>query len=490
MNTYIGIDLGTSGTKFLLVAADGTILAEYAQSYEVCYPHSGWSEQSPELWYKAALTGLKELLQGQDKSAVKGISFGGQMHGLVVLDKDDNVIRPCILWNDGRTERETEYLNASVGKEKLSAWTGNIAFAGFTAPKLLWMKEHEPENFARIKKIMLPKDYLVYRLSGAFSTDYSDASGTLLLDVRHRRWSMDMCRLCGVTNLQLPKLYDSYRPVGTLKAETAAELGLNADVKVIAGAGDNAAAAVGMGVVGKDGCNVSLGTSGTLFLSATAFAEDKVNALHSFCHADGGWHLMGCILSAASCNAWWSDRILQTSDYAREQAGLEEKMGKNGVYFLPYLMGERSPHNDVNARGVFLGMRADTTRGEMTLAVLEGVAFALRDCLEAARACGVTASVTNICGGGAKSPLWRKIVANVLDMQVRVPETEQGPSFGAAILAMVGCGEYSTVKAATDCIVRVRETISPDRALAAAYAEKYRVYRALYPALKGVFPQM
>lgn len=282
MNTYIGIDLGTSGTKFLLVAANGEILAENTQSYEVCYPHSGWSEQSPELWYKAALTGLKKLLQGQDKSAVKGISFGGQMHGLVVLDKADNVIRPCILWNDGRTEQQTKYLNEVIGKEKLSEYTGNIAFAGFTAPKILWIKENEPENFAKIAKIMLPKDYLAYKLSGSFCTDYSDASGMLLLDVKNRCWSQKMCDVCGISEQMLPKLYESYEVVGTLKKEIAEELGLSEGVKIIAGAGDNAAAAVGTGVVGEGGCNISLGTSGTLFVSATEYKEDKVNALHSF----------------------------------------------------------------------------------------------------------------------------------------------------------------------------------------------------------------
>ena len=372
MNAYIGVDLGTSGLKMLLVAADGKILAENTQGYPVSYPHPGWSEQEPEDWFSAVLRGLKELLKGQDKALVKGISFGGQMHGLVALDKDDNVIRPAILWNDGRTEAETEYLNEVIGRDKLSAYTGNIAFAGFTAPKLLWMKKHEPENFARIAKIMLPKDYLCYRLSGAFCTDVSDASGMLLLDVRNRRWSKEMCKICGISEQMLPALHESYEAVGTLKADIAKELGLGA-VNVIAGAGDNAAAAVGTGVVGEGGCNISLGTSGTLFVSSAEYKEDKVNALHAFCHADGGWHLMGCILSAASCNSWWVNGILRSDDYKKEQAGLEEKMGKNDVFFLPYLMGERSPHNDVTARGAFIGMRPDTTRGEMTLAMLEGV---------------------------------------------------------------------------------------------------------------------
>ena len=486
MNTYIGIDLGTSGAKFLLVAADGTILAENTQTYPVSYPQSGWSEQNPEDWFAATLRGLKALLAGQDKSLVKGISFGGQMHGLVALDREDNVIRPAILWNDGRTEEETGYLNEAVGKDKLSAWTGNIAFAGFTAPKLLWLKKHEPENFARIAKIMLPKDYLAYKLSGAFSTELSDASGMLLLDVKNRRWSQEMCELCGISEQMLPRLHESYEVVGTLKAEIAEQLGLK-DVKVIAGAGDNAAAAVGTGVVGEGGCNISLGTSGTLFVSSETYKEDKINALHSFCHADGGWHLMGCILSAASCNSWWVNGILQSDDYKKEETGLDECLGKNDVYFLPYLMGERSPHNDVTARGVFIGMRPDTTRGQMTLAMLEGVTFALRDCLEAARKNGAKIGRTKLCGGGAKSKLWRKIVANVMNIPVDIPQTEQGPGFGAAMLAMVGCGEYASVQDAANAIVRVKETALPDAKTAADYESRYRHFTKLYPALKGLF---
>ena len=486
MNLYIGIDLGTSGVKLLLVAADGKILAESTQGYPVSYPHPGWSEQAPEDWFSAVLRGLKELLTGQDKSAVKGISFGGQMHGLVALDKDDNVIRPAILWNDGRTEEETRYLNEVIGKDKLSACTGNIAFAGFTAPKLLWMKKHEPENFARIHKIMLPKDYLAYRLSGAFCTDFSDASGMLLLDVKNRRWSPEMEKVTTMSEDKLPALHESYEAVGTLKAEIADMVGLN-DVKVIAGAGDNAAAAVGTGVVGEGGCNISLGTSGTLFVSSKTYCEDKVNALHSFCHADGGWHLMGCILSAASCNSWWVNGILQSDDYKKEEAGLEEKMGKNDVFFLPYLMGERSPHNDVTARGAFIGMRPDTARGEMTLAMLEGVAFALRDCLEAARKNGAKIPRTKLCGGGAKSKLWRQIIANVMNMPVDIPQTEQGPSYGAAMLAMVGCGEYKTIQEAASAIVRVKETVLPVPEIAAAYEQKYRHFTKFYPALKGLF---
>lgn len=490
MNAYIGIDLGTSGAKFLLVAADGSILAQNTQTYPVSYPQSGWSEQDPEDWYAAALCGIRKLLSGQNAAAVKGISFGGQMHGLVALDERDAVIRPAILWNDGRTEKQTTYLNEVIGKGKLSEYTANIAFAGFTAPKILWMKENEPENFAKIAKIMLPKDYLAYRLCGAHVTDFSDASGMLLLDVKNRRWSAEMCEICGVKEEWLPALKESFSPCGKLKGEIAEQLGLSADVVVCAGAGDNAAAAVGTGTVKDGSCNISLGTSGTVFVSSDAFSVDRQNALHSFCHANGRYHLMGCILSAASCNAWWSDNILHTADYAAEQAGLEETLGKNDVYFLPYLMGERSPHNDVNARGAFLGMRPDTTRKQMTLAVLEGVTFALKDCVEIAKSNGVNISSTRICGGGAKSALWRQIVADVLNIPVERPCVEEGPAYGAAMLAMVGCGEYESVEQAAEKLVRVSCVTMPDPARAALYAERYEVFRTLYPALKESFARM
>lgn len=473
----------------LLVAADGRILSENTQTYPVFYPQTGWSEQNPEDWFAAAMRGISALLEGQDKSSVAGISFGGQMHGLVILDENDEVIRPAILWNDGRSAPQTAYLNEVIGTDALAKYTGNIAFAGFTAPKILWVKENEPQNFAKIAKIMLPKDYLAYRLSGAFCTEYSDASGLLLLDAEKRDWSQKMCDVCGISVQMLPKLYESFSVVGTLKGEIAEAMGLSKEVKVIAGACDNAAAAVGTGVVGEGGCNISLGTSGTLFVSSESYQAPEVHSLHSFCHADGGWHLMGCILSAASCNAWWSDNILKTKDYAAEQAGLEEKMGKNEVFFLPYLMGERTPHNDVNARGAFIGMRPDTGRGDMTLAVLEGVAFALRDCLEEGKAAGAKVERTMLCGGGAKSPLWRKIVANVMNMPVDIPQTEQGPGFGAAMLAMVGCGEYESVRHAAKSIVRVKETILPDEGIARDYEYRYRMFKRMYPALRDIFKQ-
>lgn len=483
---FIGVDLGTSAVKLLLMDENGKICKIVSREYPLYFPHPGWSEQNPEDWFVQSMEGIRELTADCDKSQVQGISFGGQMHGLVALDNQDQVIRPAILWNDGRTGKQTDYLNQMIGKDKLSEYTANIAFAGFTAPKILWMKENEPENFAKICKIMLPKDYLAYKLSGSFCTEYSDASGMLLLDVEHKCWSEEMLGICGITKEQLPKLYESWEVVGTLKKEIAEELGLPESVKVIAGAGDNAAAAVGTATVGDGGCNISLGTSGTLFISSKKFGVDENNALHSFAHADGNYHLMGCMLSAASCNKWWMDEILKTKAYQEEQAGIT-KLGENRVFYLPYLMGERSPHNDPDARAAFIGMSMDTTREDMTQAVLEGVAFGLRDSLEVARSIGVSPERTKICGGGAKSPLWRKIIANVMNMKVDIIESEEGPGYGAAILAAVGCGVFSSVEEAAKKLVKIVATEEPDPELTAKYEERYQKFRKLYPALKGMF---
>lgn len=483
---YIGVDLGTSAVKLLLMNEAGHIEKIVSREYPLSFPHSGWSEQNPYDWYDKTLDGLKELLSECDKSLVDGISFGGQMHGLVTLDAQDEVVRPAILWNDGRTTEETAYLNEQIGRERLTGYTANIAFAGFTAPKILWMQKNEPDLWAKVKKIMLPKDYLAYRLSGTFCTDYSDASGMLLMDVKNKCWSKEMMEICHVSREQLPDLYESFEVVGTLKKEIASELGVPETVKVIAGAGDNAAAAVGTGTVGANHCNLSLGTSGTLFVSSDKFGVDEHNALHSFAHADGGYHLMGCMLSAASCNKWWMDEILKTKDYAGEQNGIQT-LGENQVFYLPYLMGERSPHNNPDARAMFVGMSMDTTREDMTLAVLEGVAFGLRDSLEVARSLGIRIDSSRICGGGAKSPLWRQIIAAVMNVKLEIIESEEGPGYGAAILAAVGCGTFESVESACEKLVKVIDTVEPDPELVQKYEEKYQKFKQLYPIMKNWF---
>lgn len=493
---FIGIDLGTSAVKLLLMAEDGEIKKVISREYPCDFPAPGWSEQSPEVWFHETMEGLKALLCDVDKSQVAGISFGGQMHGLVILDEDDRVIRPAILWNDSRTIEENDYLNNEIGKERLSRLTGNISFTGFTASKLLWVYNHEREHFDRIRRIMLPKDYLAYRLTGVNATDYSDASGMLLLDVAHRCWSEEMCEICHISVDMLPKLYESYEAIGTLLPEIAEELGLSNDVIVAAGAGDNAASAVGTGTVGlgiggSSKCNISLGTSGTIFISSDEFSVDSKNALHSFCHADGRYHLMGCILSAASCNKWWMDEIIGDKDYSKQQEAItEDRLGENHVYFLPYLMGERSPLNDPNARAAFLGMTMDTSRADMTQAVLEGVAFALRDCIEVSRSQGIQLDRASLVGGGARSPLWREILSNVLNIKIDILKTEEGPSLGAAMLAAVACKAYGSVEEATEAIVQTIGTIEPKPELVEKYQKRYEVYHDLYPRLSGAFEEM
>lgn len=486
---YIGVDLGTSAVKLLLMEGSGEIKNIVSKEYPLFFPNPGWSEQKPEDWWSAVMEGLKELTADADKSLIGGISFGGQMHGLVTLDQDDNVIRPAILWNDGRTQKQTDYLNQVIGKDKLSQYTANIAFAGFTAPKILWMEEEEPENFGKIAKIMLPKDYIAYKLSGVHCTDYSDASGMLLLDVQHKCWSKEMIEICHIKEEMLPKLFESYDTVGTIKPEIAAELGFPETVKIVAGAGDNAAAAVGTGTVGDGKCNISLGTSGTIFISSKNFGVDEFNGLHSFDHADGYYHLMGCMLSAASCNKWWMDDIVGTKEYGEEQKKIGE-LGDNHVFFLPYLMGERSPHNNPNARGTFIGMTMDTTRADMTQAVLEGVAFAIRDSFEIAKSLGIKIERTKICGGGAKSPLWKKIIANVLGIKVDVIESEEGPGYGGAMLAAVACGEYTSVEEAAEKLVKVVDTIEPEEELVVKYNKRYAQFAKIYPTVKELFNEI
>lgn len=488
---FIGVDLGTSACKLLLVDDAGSVVRTVSRSYGVEYPRPGWSQQDPADWWRAVREGVPELLAGLDASEVAAIGCGGQMHGLVALDATDRVIRPAILWNDGRTAEQVRYLNEEVGTARLLELTGNIAYAGFTAPKLLWMRAEEPELFARIAHVLLPKDYVNHLLTGRYVTDVSDASGTLLFDVARRTWSPQMLELCGLTADQLPEVHESYEAVGTLLPEVADVLGLPRDVVVAAGAGDNSAAAVGTGAVGTGTMNISLGTSGTVFIPTTTFAAGVGDRIHSFCHADGAWHLMGCILSAASCNAWWAEKVLGTDDLAGEQESIDVTRVPAGLpYFLPYLMGERTPHNDVDARGALVGMSMSTSRADLTRAVLEGVAFAVRDSVEIARGLGVDVAASTVCGGGAKSRLWLQMLADVLDIELVLPATEQGPGLGGALLAAVAVGAYDSVGACADALVGTRGHVTPNPELVDAYDARYRIWRELYPALRSSFAAM
>lgn len=480
MNYYVGIDLGTSSVKVLLLSSDGEVVSSVTKEYPLYFPHGGWSEQNPEDWYNQTISALKELFEGTDAGKVKSFSFSGQMHGLVMLDSEDKVIRPALLWNDSRSQVQTDKLNED--KDFLLDNTANIAFAGFTLPKLLWVKENEPENYKKISKIMLPKDYVAYRLSGSFCTDVSDASGTLYFDVENRSWSKKILERYGIKEEWLPDVLESDGCAGTLKKETAEELGLGA-VKIIIGAGDNAAAAIGTGTVKNGDCNISLGTSGTIFTVSDKFSLDRSSAIHSFCSASRNYHQMACMLSAAVCCNWWVEKVLR--DGYGSVLSKEDKLGENDCLFLPYLMGERSPLNDTDIRGMFYGMSLDTDKDDMSLAVLEGVAFALRHNIDIIRSMGIDIRKSNVCGGGTKNKLWLKIIANVLGIELMIPENQEGASLGAAMLAAKGVMTSNEYKELESKVYKTSETITPEKELTEKYEEKYLRWRKLYPALKG-----
>lgn len=481
MKLFIGADLGTSCLKMSLLDEEGKILAEVSKSYPL-YIHGEESEQDPTDWWKAFETGIEEMLKDFDRKDVKGISFSGQMHGLVILDKEGNVIRRCILWNDSRTKEETDYLNDVVTRKVLNEETSNIAYCGFTAPKILWLRKHETENFERIDKIMLPKDYLVYKLTGRFVSDYSDMSGSLLLNCRKKEYSDKMLEICHIERRQLPELLESYDFVSYPKESFQKEHGLY-NMKVIMGGGDNAMASIGMGCLKEGELNISLGTSGTIFLPLDKPFEMDENELHMFASVTGKWHLMGCILSAASCRKWWLEKVLNDSDYPKD----EEEMSRadtDGLYFMPYLSGERSPLNDSSIRGAFLGLSHETTKGAMSKAVLEGVSFALRDCLEIAKRQKKTFQKATLCGGGSRSRLWCQMLSDIFNLDIYV--SNGSPSFGAGIMAM--CSEEShDLARLAERFVTYDKVYHPDKEMVSLYEKKYQKFHSLYPMLKDFY---
>jgi len=483
----IGIDIGTSAVKLLAMDDTGKVLHTVSRDYPLYMYDNGHSEQDPDDWWAQTVNGLQELCQQLNTNDIAAISFSGQMHGLVLLDENDNVLRRAILWNDQRTQAECDYLNNTIGREVLLDNVANVALTGFTAPKILWVKKHEPEIFAKVKKIMLPKDYIAYKLSGVFATDYSDASGMLLLDVNKQDWSDKLLDIVGVNRQQLAKLYHSYESIGTVTTQASEQTGLPTTVNVVIGGGDQAVGAIGSGIVSGGMCSVSLGTSGVLFVAANRFAVDKSPAaIHAFCHATGKYHFMGVTLCAAGSNKWWVEEILQTTNYPAEQTAIN-KLGTNPVYFLPYLSGERTPHNDPLARGAFIGMNTTTTRADMTQAVMEGVTFSLRDILERVRQLGANVQTSRIIGGGAKSPLWCQMTADILRLKVEKIQTGEGPAFGAAILAMVGAGVFANVEEACAKLITINEAFTPNEDTANLYDNCYPIYKNLYNALKPSF---
>jgi xylulokinase len=474
VTALVGLDVGTTGVKALAVSPDGEVLARAERGYGLSSPRPGWSEQDPEDWWRATQDALGAL----DVPEIAGIGLSGQMHGLVVLDAEDRVLRPAILWNDQRTAAECAEIEDRVGLERLLALTGNRAFTGFTAPKLLWLARHEPEVYARIAHVMLPKDYVRFRLTGERATDMADASGTLLLDVPHRRWSEEVLAALDLPAEWLPRLLESPEVSGQTQD----------GVPVAAGAGDQAAGALGVGVDRPGPVSVVLGTSGVVFAALPSFKADEQGRVHAFCHAvPGGWHAMGVMLSAAGSLRWLADVAAPGEDYGALIAEAERwEPGVEGLTFLPYLSGERTPHADPNARGAFVGLSQRHDRGALARSVLEGVAFGLRDSLELLAAIGVQAEVGRVSGGGSRSSLWLRIVASALGLPLQKTAVEEGAAYGAALLGGVAAGSFADVHGAVAVCVKTVDTVEPEPEWVEVYASGYERFRALYPALRGL----
>jgi len=482
MATLIGVDVGTSGTRALAVTADGELVAEATRPHELLTPRPGWSEQDPGQWWDATKAVLAEVARDD----VVGLGLTGQMHGSVFLDAAGEVIRPALLWNDQRTARECDEITERVGADRLLEIGGNPALTGFQAPKILWLAHDEPDNYARVASVLLPKDYVRLMLTGEHATDASDASGTLLLDVRARDYSDVILDALEIPRSWLPRVYEGPEVTGTLRDELADELGLPRRLPVAAGGGDNAAAAVGVGVVRAGAVSTSIGTSGVLFAHSDAFAPDPSGRVHAFCHAvPGAWHLMAVTLSAGGSLSWWREQLGGGADFdtlVGEAMGVEP--GAEGLLFLPYLTGERTPHLDPHARGAFVGLTVRHGRGHLTRAVMEGVAFAMRDGLEIMRGLGVPDDDMRAVGGGARSPLWMQLQADVYGRAIRRTVIDEGPAYGAALLGGVAAGVFADVGAASERVHLREEVTEPDAERARRYDELYATYTSLYPALR------
>ena len=501
MTTHLlGIDVGTTGSKALLVDADGAVKASATTEYPMFTPQPLWAEQDPADWWAATVTSIRQVLDRGDvqPDQVAGLGLTGQMHGLVLLDAQGEVLRPCIMWNDQRTAPQCAAITEAVGADEVLRLTGNPVLPGFTAPKIVWVREHEPEVYAQVAKVLLPKDYARYRLTGGFFSEVSDASGTSMFDVGRRQWSEEMLRALDVPHEWLPEVTESPLVSARVSASAAAETGLLEGTPVVGGGGDQAAQAVGTGIVAEGVVSATLGTSGVVFAASETYRVEPEGRLHAFCHAvPGMWHLMGVMLSAAGSFRWYRDTLgdlerVQAEKSGRDpydlltEAAAEVSPGCEGLLFLPYLTGERTPYPDPNARGVFFGLTLRHGKAHMTRAVLEGVSYGLLDSLELMRALGLSIQQVRASGGGARSLLWRQILADVFDAQIVTVEVTEGAAYGAALLAGVGAGVYPTVTAACDAVIRVTGRTEPGPA-ASVYADYYPRYRALYPALAPEF---
>ncbi|MBQ7186252.1 MAG: xylulokinase [Ruminococcus sp.] len=504
MAFVIGVDCGTSGTKTVLFDEAGSVIASKTIEYPMYQPQNGYAEQWPGDWSNAMIDTIKAVMaqSGVSKDDVKGIGISGQMHGLVMLDKDNNVIRPSIIWCDQRTAKEVEWMNENVGEKKLIEITANPALTGWTAAKILWVKNNEPENFAKIAHILLPKDFLRFVLTNEYATEVSDASGMQLLDVPNRKWSDELISAFGLDKSWFGKVYESCEVTGTLTKCMAEELGLNEGTIVVGGAGDNAAAAIGTGVCEDGKAFTTIGTSGVVFAHTSSISIDPKGRVHTCCAAvPGSWHVMGVTQGAGLSLKWFRDNFCGSEKETAKYMGVDEyylmdkqaetvPVGANRLLYLPYLMGERTPHLDPNARGVFIGLSAMHTKKEMLRAVMEGVSYSLRDCVEVFRDMDINVSDMMACGGGGSSPLWRSMLADLYNCPVKTAASKEGPALGVALLALTGAGVYSSVPEACKAVVKTDKIQQPDAAKVPEYEKYYQLYREIYPALKASFAKL
>ncbi|MBR1529077.1 MAG: xylulokinase [Oscillospiraceae bacterium] len=501
MAYVIGVDLGTSGTKTVLFDESGAVIASHTIEYPMYQPKNGYAEQDPADWREAAFTTIRAVMQksGVSKDDVKAIGLSGQMHGLVMLDENNQVIRRSIIWCDQRTAKECEEMTAKIGAERMIEITANPAMTGFTASKILWVRNHEPENYEKCRHILLPKDYVRFCLTGEFATEVSDASGMQLLDIPKRQWSDEVLEKLEIDKSLLAKVYESPEVTGTLTAEAAERTGLNKNTIVVGGAGDNAAAAVGTGVVRDGKAFTTIGTSGVVFAHTSGITIDPKGRVHTFCCAvPNCWHVMGVTQGAGLSLKWFRDNFCnaekETADlmqvnpyYLMDKAALQSPIGANRLLYLPYLMGERTPHLDPDARGVFFGLSAMHTKRDLLRAVMEGVTYSLRDCMEVLKEMGISVNDMMACGGGGSSPVWRQMLADLYTCPVKTVDSKEGPALGVAILAAVGAGLYSSVPEACDVIIHTANTQEPIAENIPEYEKYYQLYRNLYPALQEQF---
>ncbi|MBI3473879.1 MAG: xylulokinase [Candidatus Solibacter usitatus] len=492
---FLGIDIGTGGTRALLVDARGTVRAGCTAPHEeMRMERPMWAEQRPENWWDACVEAVRGVLASAGASGgdVKAIGLSGQMHGLVMLDGEGAVIRPSLIWCDQRSQPQVDAINQKLGKEKVLEFIANPVLTGFTLPKLLWVRDHEPQAFERMRKMLLPKDYIRYRLTGEFASEVSDASGTAVFDVVNRRWSHGMMDSLGLDRAILPAVYESSEVSGRISAQAAALTGLAAGTPVVGGGGDQAASAVGNGIVAPGIVSCTLGTSGVVFAHMEQVAYDAPGRVHTFCHAvTGKWHVMGVTQGAGLSLQWLRNQLMPGVGYdAMTEEAARAPAGSQGLYWLPYLMGERTPHLDAGARGGWIGLTAKHTRADLIRSVIEGVSYSQKDCLDIIEELGIRVASVRASGGGARSPFWRQVLADVFGKSVVTLETQEGSAYGAALLAMVGAGAYASVPEVCQAAIREVDSAGARPEEARIYARGHGVYRSLYPALRPIYPAM